>query len=83
MDTDVLLRPLSYQQIVQASATLSEAYEKKTKEELSVKEKINDRSYDWYYAQNDTGAYSDVNCMPSSTAMVLNAALSNYFLCCL
>ncbi|MFR4251638.1 MAG: C39 family peptidase [Christensenellales bacterium] len=71
MDTDVLLRPLSYQQIVQASAKLSEAYEKKTKEELSVKEKINDRSYDWYYAQNDTGAYSDVNCMPSSTAMVL------------
>ena len=29
----------------------------------------NSRNYQWYFAQFDTGEYSDVNCMPSITAM--------------
>lgn len=31
----------------------------------------NDRPYDFYYCQEDTGRYSAVNCMPTATAMAL------------
>ena len=30
---------------------------------------INDRDYDWFYSQHNTGAFSDVNCMPSIATM--------------
>lgn len=31
----------------------------------------NSRNYQWYFPQFDTGSYSDVNCMPSITAMAI------------
>lgn len=30
---------------------------------------INDRDYDWFYSQQNTGEYSSVNCMPSIATM--------------
>ncbi len=30
---------------------------------------VNDRDYDWFYSQKNTGAYSSVNCMPSIATM--------------
>lgn len=34
-----------------------------------VKTVINDRDYDWFYSQQNTGEYSAVNCMPSIATM--------------
>jgi hypothetical protein len=36
-----------------------------------VAEVLNDRSYDWYQSQQDTGPYSQVNCMPTMAAMAI------------
>ena len=30
---------------------------------------INDRDYDWFFSQKNTGRYSDINCMPSIATM--------------
>ncbi len=30
---------------------------------------INDRDYDWFFSQRNTGKYSDINCMPSIATM--------------
>lgn len=35
------------------------------------KYQLNSRNYNWYYSQQDTGLYSDVNCGPSVAAMAL------------
>lgn len=40
-------------------------------EQKQTIEKINDREYDWYFSQRNTGAYSDVNCGTAVIAMVL------------
>lgn len=39
------------------------------KNSFEVKNVINDRDYNWFYSQHDTGKYSDVNCMPSIATM--------------
>lgn len=36
---------------------------------FEVKTVINDRDYDWFYSQLNTGEYSAVNCMPSIATM--------------
>lgn len=36
---------------------------------FEVKTVINDRDYNWFYSQLNTGEYSSVNCMPSIAAM--------------
>lgn len=36
---------------------------------FEVKTVLNDRDYDWFFSQKNTGAYSDVNCMPSIATM--------------
>ncbi|MDR1630134.1 MAG: hypothetical protein LBS36_07990 [Oscillospiraceae bacterium] len=38
-------------------------------EQKSVR--VNDRDYDWYFKQYNTGQYAAVNCMPTMTAMAL------------
>lgn len=63
--------PLTYGQAVQMAAALSQAYENRPAVALDPQQRINDRPYDWYYSQNDTGPYSDINCMPTALAMVL------------
>ena len=68
---DALYAPLTYEQMVHSIAGLGRLYEEKEAPALETKEKINDRDYSWYYAQNDTGTYSEINCMPTATAMVL------------
>lgn len=35
------------------------------------REAVNDRDYDWYRSQHDTGEYSSVNCMPTISAMAI------------
>lgn len=37
--------------------------------EFEVKTVINDRDYNWFYSQKNTGNYSAVNCMPSIATM--------------
>ncbi len=37
--------------------------------QFEVKTVINDRDYDWFFSQKNTGDYSGVNCMPSIAAM--------------
>lgn len=39
------------------------------KNSFEVKTVINDRDYNWFYSQHDTGKYSGVNCMPSIATM--------------
>ena len=68
---DALYAPLTYQQMVHSVAQLSALYENRPVPQLETSEQINDRPYDWYYTQNDTGTYSDINCMPTATAMAL------------
>lgn len=70
-ETAALYLPLTYGQAVQMAATLSRAYENRPATALETQQRINDRPYDWYYSQNDTGPYSDINCMPTALAMVL------------
>lgn len=38
---------------------------------IVTKTVINDRPYDWFITQNDASPYASINCMPTSTAMVL------------
>lgn len=35
----------------------------------AITSKSNDRSYEWYFNQGETGSYSSVNCGPASTTM--------------
>ena len=43
-----------------------------TREDTIVtQEVVNDRPYEWYISQDDTGPYSAVNCMPTSVTMAL------------
>ena len=37
--------------------------------DFEVKSVINDRDYDWFFSQKNTGDYSGVNCMPSIATM--------------
>ncbi len=37
--------------------------------DFEVKTVINDRDYNWFYSQKNTGQYSGVNCMPSIATM--------------
>lgn len=39
------------------------------KADAQVKTISNDRNYDWYISQYNTGQYSSINCMPTITAM--------------
>lgn len=68
---DALYAPLTYQQMVHSVAQLGALYENRPVPQLETSQQINDRPYDWYYTQNDTGTYSEINCMPTATAMVL------------
>ncbi len=65
--------PLTVGQSVRYLHTmLSYAYDAyAARQEAPTQEVINDRPYDWYLSQDDTGAYSAVNCMPTSVAMAL------------
>ncbi len=36
---------------------------------FEIKTVINDRNYNWFYSQQNTGEYSSVNCMPSIATM--------------
>ena len=37
--------------------------------QFETKTVVNDRDYDWFFSQKDTGKYSAVNCMPSIATM--------------
>jgi hypothetical protein len=60
-----------YGAVVAALATLLRDYE--GFEQHLIKEKIvlNERPYDWHVYQQETGEYSDVNCMPSTVEMAI------------
>ncbi len=68
---DAMYAPLTYQQMVHNAVHLGALYEDRPVPQLESSQQINDRPYDWYYTQNDTGAYSEINCMPTAAAMVL------------
>ena len=54
---DALYAPLTYQQMVHSVAQLGALYENRPVPQLETSQQINDRPYDWYYTQNDTGTY--------------------------
>ncbi len=54
-----------------AAARTAEYFSDRTDEDknFEVKTVINDRDYNWFYSQHDTGPYSAVNCMPTIATM--------------
>lgn len=38
-------------------------------ERATISEVINDRNYDWFFSQENTGEFSSINCMPSIATM--------------
>lgn len=61
-----------YGSVVAALATLMKSYE--GSEQNVIKEKIvlNERPYEWYVYQQDTGEFCQANCMPSTVEMALS-----------
>ena len=57
--------------VVLAAGRVARYFEGRPDEDrqFEVKTVINDRDYDWFFSQKNTGSYSGVNCMPSIAAM--------------
>lgn len=57
--------------VIVSAAKVAEYFDDRTDADKSfeVKTVINDRDYDWFFSQKDTGEYSAINCMPSIAAM--------------
>ena len=60
-----------YGSAVAALATLLKAYEGIEQKIIEEKIVLNERPYDWHVNQQDSGEYSDVNCMPSCVVMAM------------
>ncbi|MFU0799574.1 MAG: C39 family peptidase [Xylanivirga thermophila] len=69
-------KPLSYKETINIITMLfNELAQPKPHEEKVVV--VNERPYDWYVNQYETGEYGQVNCMPASMEMVLKWRNSN------
>lgn len=57
--------------IIVSAAEIAKFFDDRTEEDrqFKVKTVINDRDYDWFFSQKNTGECSDVNCMPSIATM--------------
>ena len=57
--------------VIISAAKLAEYFSDRpdSDKEFEVKTVINDRDYNWFYSQKNTGEYSAVNCMPSIATM--------------
>ena len=57
--------------VVVAAAKVAEYFDSRTEadREFEVTTVINDRDYDWFFSQKNTGEYSAINCMPSIATM--------------
>ena len=57
--------------VVLAAGRLARYFDGRPDEDkqFEVKTVINDRDYDWFFSQKNTGDYSGVNCMPSIATM--------------
>ena len=60
-----------YGSVVAALATLMKSYEGREQVVIEERMVLNERPYDWYVYQQETGEFSDVNCMPSTVEMAL------------
>ncbi|MDD4796647.1 MAG: papain-like cysteine protease family protein [Eubacteriales bacterium] len=68
---DILYGPVPYQRVLRMARRLIEEYEDRARLSQPPVTRINDRPYDWYMDQEDTGPYSSVNCMPTAAAMAI------------
>lgn len=57
--------------VIISAAQIAKYFDDRTDEDkaFEVKTVINDRDYNWFYSQMDTGEYSAINCMPSIATM--------------
>ena len=57
--------------VIVSAAKIAEYFNDRTdtEKEFESLNVLNDRDYDWFYSQKDTGKYSSVNCMPSIATM--------------
>ena len=57
--------------VMVSAAKIAEYFDDRTDsdKDFEVKCVINDRDYDWFFSQKNTGQYSAVNCMPSIATM--------------
>lgn len=60
-----------YGSVVVALATLLKSYEESKPNVIEEKIVLNERPYDWYVYQQETGEYSPNNCMPATVEMAL------------
>ena len=61
----------SQSDVVLAAGRVARYFDSRPEEDkqFEVKTVINDRDYDWFFSQKNTGDYSGVNCMPSIATM--------------
>lgn len=61
----------SQSDVVLAAGRVARYFDSRSEEDkkFEVKTVINDRDYDWFFSQKNTGDYSGVNCMPSIATM--------------
>lgn len=60
-----------YGSVIAALATLMKSYDGSDPNVIEEKIVLNERPYEWYVYQQDTGEYSQVNCMPATVEMAL------------
>ncbi|UQZ32742.1 hypothetical protein C2I18_03720 [Paenibacillus sp. PK3_47] len=60
-----------YGSVVAALATLMKSYEGSEQNVIEDTIVLNERPYEWHVYQQDTGEYSQVNCMPATVEMAL------------
>lgn len=77
-NSEEVFHPLTYGQMVYIMGDLLGDYQSIQTPELQRVEVVNDREYDWYYSQNDTGEYSLINCMPTCCAMAMKWQNPNF-----